>query len=180
MSRVIVSNMMSLDGFFEGANHELDWHVVEPEFFAYAAEMLRAAEVLLFGRKTWEMMAAYWPAAPRDEIADKMNQLPKIVFSKSLKSADWNHTTVVRSDAAEKVRSLKEQRGGDAVVLGSAELASGLLRDGLIDEYRVIVNPVILGCGQPMFRGFQQRMRLQLNEVRRFHSGVVMLSYQPA
>lgn len=176
MRRVIISNMMSLDGFFEGPNRELDWHVVEPEFFAYAAEMPGSVGTILFGRTTFEMMQAYWPKAPSDPIADKMNGLAKIVFSKRLPAAEWAQTTIVRGDAAAEVARLKNQPGVDMVVLGSAGLASSLLRAWQIDEYRMMVNPVILGQGNPMFQNFDRRMSLKLTSVRSFASGVVMLS----
>lgn len=178
MRRVIVSNMMSLDGFFEGPNCELDWHVLEPDFFEYARQMLDAADTIVFGRKTYEMMAAYWPKEASDPIADRMNGLPKVVFSSTLALTDWTNTRLVATDAAAELGDLKQQPGRDIVVLGSAELASSLLRAGAVDEYRVIVSPVILGSGKPLFRNFQDRMRLQLAKVRQFGSGVVMLSYR--
>jgi dihydrofolate reductase len=144
MRRLIVSNLVSLDGFFEGANKELDWHVVDEEFFAYAKDMLHNADTLLFGAATYELMAAYWPTAPPDEIADKMNSLPKVVFSKTLKNVSWNNSRLVSSDdIEEEVSKFKEEPGRDIVILGSAQLASFLLPLGLIDEYRVILNPVV-------------------------------------
>lgn len=179
MRRLIASNMMTLDGFHEGPNRELDWHVVEPQFFDYAAEMLGSVDTILFGRVTYEMMAAYWPAAPSDPIADKMNGLAKIVFSNTLPSAEWHNTTLMRGDAAREVARLKNLPGVDMVVLGSAALASSLLDAGLIDEYRVLVNPVILGGGRTLFPGMKTRMRMNLTGVRTFNSGVVMLSYHP-
>ncbi|MGB6132513.1 MAG: dihydrofolate reductase family protein [Acidobacteriaceae bacterium] len=179
MRRVIVSNLMSLDGYLEGPQRELDWHVVDEEFFAYAAEMLRSVDTILFGRTTYEMMAAYWTKAPRDPIADMMNGLPKIVFSNTLTSAGWANSTLVRGDAAAEVRRLKTLPGVDMVVLGSGALASSLLQAGLVDEYRVIVNPVILGSGNTMFQNFHTRMKFKLGDLRRFHSGVVMLAYHP-
>ena len=177
MRRLTVSNLMSLDGYLEGPSRSLDWHVVDEEFFAYAREMLRSVDTLLFGRITYAMMAAYWPAAPPDEIADKMNGLSKLVFSNTLVSAGWNNTQLVRGDAVDEVRRLKQVPGGDMVVLGSGALASTLLAAGLIDEYRVIVNPIVLGSGTPLFQGISRRIRLRLTEVRRFASGVVLLSY---
>jgi dihydrofolate reductase len=177
--RVIVSNMMSLDGYLEGPQRELDWHVVDEEFFAYATTVLRSVDTILFGRTTYEMMAAYWPHAPSDAIADKMNGLEKIVFSSTLRSAGWAHSTIVRGDAAAEVRRLKTLPGVDMVVLGSGALASSLLRAGLVDEYRVIVNPVLLGSGNPLFQDFHERMKFRLVDLHRFHSGVVMLAYHP-
>ncbi|HTX42736.1 MAG TPA: dihydrofolate reductase family protein [Acidobacteriaceae bacterium] len=179
MRRVIVSNLMSLDGYLEGPQRQLDWHLVDDEFFAYAAEMLRSVDTILFGRTTYEMMAAYWPHAPQDEIADRMNGLAKIVFSRTLAAADWNNTTLVRGDAAAEVRRLKLLPGVDMVVLGSGALASSLLRAGLVDEYRVILNPVVLGSGNPLFQNFHDRMKFKLADLRRFHSGVVLLAYHP-
>jgi dihydrofolate reductase len=150
MRRVIVSNLMTLDGFFAGLSRELDWHVVEQGFFACAAEMLRSVDTIRFGRVPYQMMAAYWPEAPPDPIANKMNGLPNLVFSHTLPSAHWHNATLVRGDAAKEIARLKTLPGVDMVVLGSAALASSLLIAGLIDEYRLIVNPVILGSGRSM------------------------------
>jgi dihydrofolate reductase len=178
MRRVIVSNLVSLDGFYEGPNHELNWHVVDDEFFSYAKAMLREADTLLFGAATYKMMAAYWPTAPRDEIANQMNGLPKIVFSKTLKSTDWNNSKLLSGDAAEEISRLKHLSGKDLVILGSAHLASSLLGQGLIDEYRVILNPVLIGNGKPLFPGLKQQLKLKLANVKQFASGVIVLYYQ--
>jgi dihydrofolate reductase len=180
MRKVIVSNLMSLDGFFEGPNHELDWFVVDEEFFAYARDMLRGVDTIVFGRKTYQHMADYWPSAPADEIADQMNNLPKIVFSRTLESAEWQNSTLVKSDAIAEISKLKQLPGKDMVILGSASLASFLLQQGLIDEYRVILNPVLLGSGRPLFQDVKQRLRLKLSRTKLFGSGVVVLYYQSA
>jgi dihydrofolate reductase len=180
MRRLIVSNLMSLDGFFEGPNHELDWFVIDEEFFEYARNMLRAMDTILFGRITYLHMAAYWPFAPPDEIADKMNSLSKVVFSATLPAAEWNNSRLVRGDAAEEVASLKQMPGGDMVILGSASLASSLLRAGLVDEYRVILNPVLNGAGNSLFKDIGERMKLRLTKTQLFGSGVVVLYYRPA
>lgn len=180
MRKIIVSNLMSLDGFFEGPNHEIDWFLVDEEFLAYAREMLRSVNTLLFGRRTYEHMAAYWPSAPNDgnaEIAGKMNNLPKIVFSRTLDAAEWNNSRLVRNDAATEIAQLKQTSGGDMVILGSAMLASSLLQTGLIDEYRVIVNPILLGRGNPLFPGIQARLKLKLAKSHTLGSGVVILYY---
>jgi dihydrofolate reductase len=180
MRKVIVSNLMSLDGFFEGPNHELDWFVVDQEFFEYARDMLRGVDTILFGRKTYQHMADYWPSAPADEIADQMNNLPKIVFSRTLESAEWQNSTLVKNDAVAEISKLKQLPGKDMVILGSASLASFLLQRGLIDEYRVILNPVLLGSGSPLFQDVKQRLRLKLSRTKLFGSGVVVLYYQSA
>jgi dihydrofolate reductase len=180
MRRLFVSNVMSLDGFFEGPNGEFDWPVVEEEFFAYAREMLRGVDTILFGRRTYLHMAAYWPTAPRDEIADQMNSLRKVVFSRTLERAEWKNSHLVRGDAAAEVATLKRESGKDLVILGSASLASSLLQANLIDEYRVILQPVLLGSGQPLFKSIGGRIRMKLTATRVLKTGVVVLYYERA
>lgn len=180
MRKVIVSNVMSLDGYFESAGRTLDWCVVEEEFFAYARDMLNAADLLVFGRKTYEHMAGYWPSAPPDAIAEKMNGLPKVVFSRTLAAADWNNTRLLKGDVAGEIARLKQQPGKDIVVLGSATVASALLEAGLADEYRVILNPVLLGNGNLLFRDVHHRIRLKLLGMKSLSTGVVILSYARA
>jgi len=180
MRKLIVSNVMSLDGFFEGPSHELDWFIVDEEFFAYAREMLRAVDTIIFGRITYQHMAAYWPSAPKDEIADAMNHLPKIVFSRTLDKAEWNNSRLVKADAAEEISKLKQQPGKDMMILGSAVLASALLQKGLIDEYRVILTPILIGSGYPLFKGIKNKVRLKLERTKLLSSGVAVLYYQKA
>jgi dihydrofolate reductase len=181
MRKVIVSNVASLEGFFEGPNKDtLDWVVVDAEFLEYAGNLLRTVDTLLFGRTTYQYMAAYWPFAPADEVADKMNNLLKVVFSKTLKKVDWNNSRLVTGDIQEEVSKLKSQPGKDMVIFGSATLASFLLQAGLVDEYRVILQPVLLGKGSPLFMGITERIQLKLISAKAFGSGVVLLSYQRA
>lgn len=180
MRKVIVSNLASLDGFFETLDKKLDWFVTDEEFFAYAREMLRAADTLLFGRTTYELMANYWPTSPADEIADKMNNLPKIVFSKTLQTAEWKNSRLVKGNAAEEISKLKQLPGKDMVILGSSILASSLLQQGLVDEYRVILQPVLLGSGSSLFKDITERIQVKLISAKAFGSGVVLLSYQRA
>ncbi len=179
MRRVIVSNVMSLDGFFEGPNKEFNWFVPDEEFFEYARKMLRAVDTLLFGRVTYQHMAAYWPHAPADEIADKMNNLPKVVFSETLQNAEWNHSRLVRGDAAKEVARVKKLSGGDLLILGSAALASSLLQARMIDEYRIIIDPILLGAGNPLFQTIKGKLKLKLLGTQTLGSGVVILSYGP-
>jgi dihydrofolate reductase len=179
MGNLIVSNLMSLDGFFEGPNHELDWFVLDEDFFAYSRALLREADTIIFGRVTYEHMAGYWPTAPKDEIADGMNSLPKIVFSKTLEKVEWDNSRLVRGDAAEEIAKLKRQPGTN-IILGSATLASSLLQEGLVDEYRVILNPVLIGSGNPLFKGIKQKLRLKLQTTKLLGSGTIVLYYQKA
>ncbi len=180
MRKLIVSNLMTLDGFFEGPNG-LDWVVLDADFFEYAQQMLREADALLFGRKTYEHMAAHWPTAPADEIAQKMNHLPKYVFSGTLDKVEWNNSTLVKGDYADEILKLKQQEGkGALVILGSAMLASHFLQYGLIDEYRVILNPVLLGEGKPLFPDIKQKLSLKLTRTKPLASGMIILYYERA
>jgi dihydrofolate reductase len=181
MRKIIVSNVASLEGFFEGPDKDkLDWVIVDAEFLDYAKGLLGMVDTLLFGRATYEHMANYWPKAPADEVADKMNNLPKIVFSKTMEKADWNNSRLVRSDIREEVSKLKELPGKDMVVFGSARLASYLLQVGLVDEYRIILQSVLLGTGRPLFTGLTERIQMKLISAKAFGSGVVLLSYKRA
>lgn len=177
MRRVIVSNLMSLDGYFERPNKEFDWFVPDEDFLDYAKKLLRSVDTILFGRVTYLHMAAYWPKAAPDEIAGKMNSLPKVVFSRTLEKADWNNSRLVRTDAAGEVAKRKEAPGGDMVIFGSAELASSLLQAGQIDEYRVILDPVLLGAGNSLFPNIKKKLKLRLLGTETLRSGVVILSY---
>jgi len=176
--KLIVSNVMSLDGFFEGPNKKFDWFVPDEEFLDYAKDLLRSVDTILFGRTTYEHMAAYWPSAPRDEIANAMNNLPKVVVSRTLKNVEWNNSRLIQGDVAEEFSKLKQMPGKDIVIFGSATLASSLLQLGLIDDYRVILSPILLGGGSPMFTNMKHRINLKLAGTTLLKSGVVVLYYQ--
>jgi Dihydrofolate reductase len=175
--------MVTLDGFFEGPNKEIDWHNVDEEFNEYAIDLLNSVDILLFGRVTYELMASYWPtpsATTNDPIvAEKMNSLPKIVFSTTLHKADWNNTRLVKERIAEEILKLKLQPGKDMVIFGSGSIVSTFTQLGLIDEYRIIVNPVVLGNGNPLFKGIHDKLNLKLLRTKTFSSGNVLLCYQP-
>jgi dihydrofolate reductase len=177
MRKLFVSNLMSLDGFFEGPNHEFNWFTPDEEFFDYAREMLRSVDTILFGRRTYEHMAGYWPSAARDEIADRMNSLPKVVVSSTLQKVEWNNSALIHGNIADEISKLKEKPGKGIVILGSAMLASFLLQEGLIDEYRVIVAPLLLGRGNSLFP-IKQPVTLRLEKTKLLHSGVIVLYYQ--
>ncbi len=181
MRKVIMFNMVTLDGFFEGPTGEIDWHHVDEEFNQFAGDQLDSAGGLLFGRVTYQLMAGYWPtpAATTNDpvIAGKMNAIPKIVFSKTLQKAEWNNTQLVKDDVAGEVAKLKRQPGQDLFLFGSADLAVTLTQNGLIDEYRLMVNPVVLGSGKPLFKGV--KLNLKLLKTKTFGNGNVLLYYQP-
>jgi dihydrofolate reductase len=183
MRKVIVSNLMSLDGFMAGPNGELDWFVVDKEFDAYARELFEGVDTLLFGRVTYELMAGFWPTPEADTedpfITERMNSLAKVVFSTTLETADWENTRLVRENPVEEVSRLKRQAGGDMMIFGSGTLVSALAPPGLIDEYRIVVNPVVLGSGKPLFREIREKIDLQLLKTRTLACGDVILYYQP-
>jgi dihydrofolate reductase len=183
MRKVILYMMVTLDGFFEGPNGEIDWHNVDQEFNELAIEQLDSVDILLFGRKTYELMASYWPtpAATTDDpiVADKMNRLPKIVFSKTLSSVEWQNTRLVKENVAEEVAKLKHQPGKDLIIFGSSDLAVTFIQHGLLDEFRIMVNPVVLGNGKPLFKGIKDRLNLKLLKTKTFRSGNVLLYYEP-
>ncbi|HXS38154.1 MAG TPA: dihydrofolate reductase family protein [Flavipsychrobacter sp.] len=181
MRKIIVSNLVSLDGFFEDENHQLDWFVVEEEFLEYARNMLNSVDIILFGRRTYEYMADYWPNDTDNDpvITHKMNNLAKIVFSTSLKTVDWNNSILIKDNIEEEMIRLKQQHGKDMVILGSGTIVSAFAQLGLIDEYRIIVNPVILGKGTPLFQNVEERIKLRLLTTERLSSGVIILYYEP-
>ena len=183
MGKIIMFNMVTLDGFFAGPNEEIDWHRVDDEFNEFAIAQLNSADGLLFGRVTYQGMASYWPtdAAMKNDpiVAGKMNAMPKIVFSRTLKTAEWNNTRLVKGNIVEEISKLKQQPGKDWLLFGSADLASTLMDLGLIDEFRVMVNPVVLGSGKPLFKGIKDRLNLKLVSAKKFRNGNVLLGYQP-
>ncbi len=181
MRKLIMWNMVTLDGFFEGPKSwEIDWHeyVWGEELEQLSIEQSKSADMLLFGRVTYQGMADYWSSA-KGGIADFMNNIPKVVFSRTLEKAEWNNTRLVKANAEEEVAKLKQQPGKDLFVFGSANLSSTLMRNGLIDEYRLGINPVILGGGNPLFKPSPHRMKMKLLEARPLKSGCVILRYEP-
>ena len=182
MRKLFSFNMVTLDGFFEGPNREIDWHHVDEEFNQFAVEQTSAVDALLFGRVTYQLMASYWPTsiAVQDDpiVADLMNRLPKLVFSRTLEKAEWNNTTLIKDHIAEEISKLKQQTGKDLALFGSANLMFTLMQMDLIDEHRIMVNPVILGSGTPLFK-VSQKLNLKLVRTRTFGNGNVLLCYQP-
>ncbi|HUH96260.1 MAG TPA: dihydrofolate reductase family protein [Anaerolineales bacterium] len=181
MRKLFSFNMVTLDGLFEGSKWDLGWHNVDGEFNEFAAAQLNEIGTLLFGRVTYEGMAAYWPtpqALKNDPLlAGLMNRMPKIVFSRTLQKAEWNNTTLVTDQAAEQISELKKGSGKDLAVFGSANLLSELMRANLVDEHRLMVNPVILGAGARLFQT-KDTVALKLVKTRAFANGNVLLTYR--
>lgn len=177
---------VSVDGFIEGPNREIDWHLVDEELHSHFNAELEAMGGLLSGRVTHQLMAEFWPTADADpanagpvaDFARIWRDIPKIVYSTTLRQADWN-TTIVRDVVVEEVMALKAQPGAD-LALGGAELAAAFMRADLIDEYRLYVHPVRIGQGKPLFQPAAGRVDLRLIETRTFGNGVVLLHYRRA
>ena len=175
---------VSLDGFFEGPDRELDWQLVDDELHGHFNEELRSMGAFLDGRVTFELMAGFWPTADSDpsstrsmvEFAGIWRDMPKIVYSRTLERAEWN-TTIVRDVIVDEVLELKAQPGGD-LALGGADLAATFMHLDLIDEYRLYVHPVVIGRGKPLFPSSDARISLELAETRTFGNGVVLLRYR--
>ncbi len=181
MRKLIMWNMVTLDGYFEGAKPwEIDWHeyVWGDELEKFAIDQSKSIGMLVFGRVTYEGMAGYW-SKEKGEIADFMNSVPKIVFSRTLEKADWNNTRLVKENAADQVAKLKQQPGKDLYVFGSANLSSTLMQHDLFDEYRLGLVPVVLGSGNPLFKTSPERMRMKLLEAKPLKSGCTILRFQP-
>jgi len=183
MRRVIVSNLVSLDGFMAGQNGEIDWFVkiADGEFENYGLELMRTVDTMMFGRVTYQLMESYWPSATTatddQRIIDAMNNYAKVVFSKTLEKVDWTNSRLIRGDLAEEVSKLKALPGKDMVIYGSSSIVSALAEKGLIDDYRLFVVPIVLGRGKPLFNSIDSRIRLNLVETKTFRTGMVLLRY---
>ena len=176
-------NFVTLNGFFEGPNHDLSWHKHGSEEGDFALEGLRSESILLYGRVTYQMMASFWPtpmaAEMSPEMAAGMNKAEKIVFSRTLKKAEWNNTRIISENIFDEVRKMKQTPGKDMTILGSGSIVRQFAEEGLIDVIQVMVDPVALGNGTPLFRHMRKQLDLRLTDTRTFKSGVVLLSYKP-
>jgi dihydrofolate reductase len=190
MRKIYLFMMVSLDGYFEGPNHDLSWHNVDDEFNRFAIEQLNEADLFLFGRRMYQLMEGFWPKAAEDpnmskeniEIARLMNNTKKIVFSRSLDKVEegrnWKNVRLVREFNVEEIRRLKKQEGR-GIWVGGSDLALSFIESGLIDEFRLMVNPVFIGEGTPLFKGLDSKLDLELIKARTFSSGNVLLYYKP-
>jgi dihydrofolate reductase len=169
---------VSVDGYFDGPNQELDWFVLDDEFFTYVEKMLGSIGGILLGRTTYEGFAAHWPHSTQPEAA-AMNALPKFVASTTLTDATWSNTTILADDVPQAVARMKQEPGEDIALIGSSQLASTLAAHGLIDEYRFFVVPVLLGRGKRVLDGLPERLALTLRETHVLPSGVVSQYYTP-
>jgi dihydrofolate reductase len=187
MRKLTVFNQVTLDGFFADPNGDIGWaykDVQDAEWNAFVAGNAGSGGVLVLGRITYEMMAGYWPTPSAYEnapaVAAGINKLLKVVFSRTLEQAAWNNTRLVTGDLAAEIRKMKQEPGADMVILGSGSIVAQLAQQGLIDEYQIVVNPVILGRGRSMFDGVNKKLDLKLVRSRTFGNGNVLLCYAPA
>jgi dihydrofolate reductase len=178
---------VTVDGYFSGPNGDFSWAGKNPdddEWNAFVANNAKGGGVLVFGRKTYEIMKSYWPTPPakRDfpEVAEQMNARQKIVFSKTLNSAAWSNTRIVQDDPVAVLRKMKQEPGADMTILGSGTIVSQLAEAGLIDEYEFVMVPVVLGEGRTLFEGVKGKHPLTLTKTRSFDNGNVVLWYAPA
>jgi len=186
MRKLVVFNQVSLDGYFVDMNGDMSWaHNVnkDEEWDAFVAANASAGGPLVFGRITYELMTGYWPtplAIQNDPIvAERMNNLPKVVFSRTLDKASWKNTKLVAGDMVGEIRKMKKEAGEDMTILGSGSIVSQLTQHGLIDEYQIVVNPVALGKGRTIFDGIKEKVPLRLTNTRTFGNGNVLLCYEP-
>lgn len=185
MRRLHVFENVSLDGYFTDAGNDMSWaHRRDPEWNAFVGGNASGNGALLFGRATYDQMRAFWPTAQAaqmmPEVAAGMNAMPKYVASRTLRQADWQNTTVLTGDLAAEVRALKAQAGPDLVVLGSGSLVSQLTAAGLVDQFQLVVNPIVLGRGRTLFPTLEERVSLRLTKNQPFGNGNVVLTYVPA
>lgn len=185
MAKLLAFNFMSLNGCFKGPGGDISWSKGnDPEKTAHALEGLKSGGTLIFGRVTYEMMAGFWPSpdamkyAPA--MAEGMNKADKIVFSRTLKKAEWNNTRLVKDDMAGEIKRLKQAPGKDMAIMGSGSIITQLAEQGLIDEYQLMIDPIVISGGTPVFHNIGRRLDLELIQVETFKSGVVVLSYRPA
>jgi dihydrofolate reductase len=190
MRKLTVFNFMSLDGHYADPSGDTSWHAHDPSDEvgqagnAFAVERLRSRSTLLLGRVTYQLMASFWPTPAAKQLlpdlAAGMNESPKIVFSRTLEKADWQNTILMKEDVVESTRRLKRTHGTDLAVLGSASLLRQLAEADLIDEYDLMVDPVLLGAGPSIFDGLTRSHPLKLKTTRVLPGGSVLLAYVPA
>jgi dihydrofolate reductase len=198
MRKIVAFNHVSADGYFATADGKMDWVIQDEEIGKRAAEGMSETGTVLFGRRTYEQFASFWPHALDESstapdphapghrsrelkaMAVWLNEATKLVFSKSLKEATWKNTRLLRELDPREIEALKRQPGGDIIMFGSGSIASQLTQHGLIDEYQFVVSPLLLGGGRSLLSGVSARQKLELLEAKPFRAGNVMLRYAHA
>ena len=186
MRRLIVFNHISLDGYFTDANGDMSFArnpLPDSEWEAFVAGNAGNGGTLVFGRVTYDLMVSFWPTPMAMEqmpdVAERMNSLPKVVFSRTMKDASWQNAKLIKSNMPGEIRSMKQEGGSDMVIFGSGSIVSQLAQEGLIDEYQFVMDPVILGRGRTLFDSVRDKLTLNLTKSRSFGNGNVLLCYEP-
>lgn len=188
MRKIITTTWVTLDGYIAGPHGEMDWigEIYDEAMGLYESELVSSADTLLLGRVTYQSFAGSWPHVPDNPdvsegekaYARTLNAMRKIVFSRTLESVEWHNSTLRKEVVAEEIEQLKQETGRDILIYGSASIVQTFTNHGLIDEYQVLVHPVILGGGKPLFQDIKRQVKLKLVNSRTHPSGVVVLSYQ--
>ncbi len=181
MRRIILFNMVTADGFFEGEDNDISWHHVDEEVNEFFIEQMKTADTILFGRKTFEVMENFWPTEKASEedpvVAAIMSNYLKIVFSKTRSRSGWTNTKFAGENVVEEIKKLKSQAGKEIIILGSSDLCKILVEYNLVDEFRLMINPTVLGSGRKFF---YTKMNWQLLKTKVFGNGNVLLCYRNA
>ncbi|SOD98005.1 Dihydrofolate reductase [Spirosoma fluviale] len=188
MRKVILFMHVSLDGFVCGPNGEQDWMTMDDDEVGHylIPDLQKTVDTMLVGRVLYQGFASFWPTVTNNpetppelvDFANWMNTTPKVVFSKTLTTVDWQNARLAKADVATEIATLKQQPGGDMVVFGGAEFVSSLAKLDLVDEYRIKLEPIVLGTGKALFKDVTERIKLTLTKAKSFDSGVVGLYYQ--
>jgi len=185
MRKIFLFMMVSLDGYFEGPDHDLSWHHVDAEFNDFAQAQMKEADTILFGRRTYQLMESFWPSKDGleadPEVAHLMNETSKVVVSSSLETVTetkiWKHVRLINANVEDEITKLKNEKGADIILLASSNLCVSLLEWGLLDEVRIMINPIVIGKGTPLFQGIKEKISLELVKERTFGNGNVLLTY---
>jgi dihydrofolate reductase len=184
MRKLIAFNHITLDGYFVGNNGDMSWAYEgndDPEYASFVAGNASGDGQLLFGRVTYDLMSGYWPTAMADKhdpvLAERMNSLSKIVFSRTLDKAEWNNTKLIKGDLVSEIRRMKNETGPGMAILGSGSIIAQLAPENLIDEYQMVLDPVALGKGRSMFEGIPKILKVKLTKTRIFKNGKIFICF---
>ena len=185
LRKLIIDSIISLDGYYTDPKNSIDWFDFDEGEQEWSKEINRRVDTMIYGRRTYEEFSAFWPT-PRPEkigfdplLIKQLRELPKIIFSRSLSSAPWKPSTIVRENPGEAISKMKKESGRDMVVVGSGSVVTALVSEGLVDEYRIRIRPIILGAGKPLFSDRNARHPLRLVSMQQFNNGVIGLHYEP-
>ncbi len=181
MRKLKLQVQMTVDGFIAGPNGEMDWTLVnwDNEIKKYVGSITDSVDCIILGRKLAQGFIPHWAAHPDEEGADIFNNTPKVVFTKTLASSEWDNTVLAKGDLVDEITKLKSQNGKDMIAYGGGTFGSSLIKANLIDEFHLFINPVALGSGMTIFKGLESKLNLTLNKSLAFPCGIVVLCYGP-